>query len=201
MYLNISPEGWQRASLSMLSLIMLFALVFDLRERRIPNQIVGLALASGLLFNFMGPQTVSGNAGLFTATPGALGIFDAMFGTLAGLALFLPLYLVRATGAGDVKLMAGIGSFTGAGAAVNIVLFILLAGGLLALTRMLWAGNSRRVMANVSVALGQMLPGSAGTFNIATHSADRMPYAVAMAAGLLAYGGWIFSGRSPVFMF
>ena len=201
MYLNISPEGWQRASLSMLSLIMLFALVFDLRERRIPNQIVGLALASGLLFNFMGPLTASGNAGLFTPTPGALGILDALLGAMAGLALFLPLYLVRATGAGDVKLMAGIGSFAGAGAAVNIALFILLAGGVLALVRMLWAGNSRRVISNVSMALGQMLPGSAGTFNIAAHSADRMPYAVAMAAGLLAYGLWISSGRSPVFMF
>lgn len=201
MYLNISPEGWQRASLSMLSLTLLLALVFDLRERRIPNQIVVLALASGLLLNFMGPQTELGNAGLFTAMPGALGISGALLGALVGLALFLPLYLVRATGAGDVKLMAGIGSFTGAGAAVNIALFILLAGGMLALVRMLWAGNSRRVIANVSMALGQMLPGSAGTFNIAAHSADRMPYAVAMAAGLLAYGLWIFSGHSPVFIF
>ena len=201
MYLNISPEGWQRASLSMLSLTLLLALVFDLRERRIPNQIVLLALVSGLLLNFMGPQTAGNNAGLFTATPGALGISGALLGALVGLALFLPLYLLRATGAGDVKLMAGIGSFTGAGAAVNIALFILLAGGVLALVRMVWAGNSRRVIANVSMALGQMLPGSAGTFNIATHSADRMPYGVAMAGGLLAYGLWIFSGRSPIVMF
>jgi Flp pilus assembly protein protease CpaA len=81
------------------------------------------------------------------------------------------------------------------------VLFILLAGGVLSVARMLWAGNSRRVMGNVWVVLRQMLPGSAGTFNIAAHSADRMPYGVAMAAGLLAYGVWIFSGRNPIVMF
>ena len=201
MQLNMSPGAWQLASLSMLALVLLLAVVFDIRERRIPNPLVLLALGAGMFFNLTGPQTAAHGAGLFTLTPGALGISGALLGALVGLVLFLPLYLVRATGAGDVKLMAGIGSFTGAGAAVSIVLFILLAGGLLSLGRMLWAENSRRVMANVSMALGQMLPGSAGTFNIAAHSADRMPYAVAMAAGLLAYGLWISSGRSPVFMF
>ena len=200
MQLNMSPGAWQLASLLMLALVMLLAVVFDLRERRIPNPLVLLALGAGMFFNLTGPQVAAGT-GLFTVTPGALGISGAVLGALTGLALLMPLYLLRATGAGDVKLMAGIGSFTGAGAALNIVLFILLAGGVLSLARMLWAGNSRRVMANVSMALGQMLPGSAGTFNIATHSADRMPYAVAMAAGLLTYGLWIFSGRSPVFMF
>ena len=201
MQLNLSPDAWQLASLSMLALVMFIALVSDIRDRRIPNPLVLLALGAGVFFNFTGPQTAAQGAGLFTATPGALGLAGAVLGALAGLGLFLPLYLVRATGAGDVKLMAGIGSFTGAGAALNIVLFILLAGGVLALARMLWAGNSRRVMANVAMGLGQMRPGSAGTFDIAAHSADRMPYGVAMAAGLLAYGGWIFSGRQPIVMF
>jgi len=201
MNLNRSPDAWQLASLSMLALVMILALVSDLRERRIPNPLVLLALGAGVFFNITGPQATADGAGLFTATPGALGLSGAVLGALAGLALFLPLYLVQATGAGDVKLMAGIGSFTGAGAALNIALFILLAGGVLALVRMLWAGNSRRVMANVAMALRQMLPGLAGTFNIAAHSADRMPYGVAMAAGLLAYGMWIFSGRNPIVMF
>lgn len=201
MRFNLSPDAWQLASLSMLALGMLIALVSDIRDRRIPNPLVLLALGAGVFFNLAGPQTAAYHAGLFTLTPGALGVWGAVLGALAGLALFLPLYLVHATGAGDVKLMAGIGSFTGAGAALNITLFILLAGGVLALARMLWAGNSRRVMANVATALGQMRPGSAGSFDIATHSADRMPYGVAMAAGLLAYGAWIFSGRQPIVMF
>ena len=201
MHLNMSPGAWQLASLSMLALVLLLAVVFDIRERRIPNQLVLLALGAGMFFNLTGPQSAAYGAGLFTLTPGALGLSGAVLGALAGLALLLPLYLLRATGAGDVKLMAGIGSFTGADATVNIVLFILLAGGVLAVARMLWAGNSRRVMANVAMALGQMRPGSAGSFDIAAHSADRMPYGVAMAAGLLAYGAWIFSGRQPIVMF
>ncbi|MDB5884528.1 MAG: hypothetical protein JWR74_699 [Polaromonas sp.] len=201
MQLNMSPGTWQLASLLMLALVLLMAVVSDIRERRIPNQLVLLALGAGVFFNLTGPQSAAPGAGMFTTMPGALGASGALLGALAGLALFMPLYLVRATGAGDVKLMAGIGSFTGAGAAVNIALFILLAGGVLSLARMVWAGNSRRVMANVAMALGQMRPGSAGTFDIAAHSADRMPYGVAMAAGVLAYGVWIFSGRQPIVMF
>lgn len=201
MQLNLSPSAWQLASLSMLALVMIVALVSDLRERRIPNPLVLLALGAGVFFNLAGPQAAVYSAGLFTTTPGALGLWGAVLGALAGLAMFLPLYLVHATGAGDVKLMGGIGSFTGAGAALNIALFILLAGGVLAVARMLWAGNSRRVIANVATALGQMRLGSTGTFDIAAHSADRMPYGVAMAAGLLAYGAWIFSGRQPIVMF
>ena len=104
-------------------------------------------------------------------------------------------------GAGDIKLMAGIGSFVGAATAINLALFILVTGGVLAVVRMVWARKSRLVMRNVVTALGQMLPGSAGTFDPATQSADRMPYGVAMAGGLLAYSAWIFSGRYPLVNF
>ena len=201
MQFDMSYEAWQAASLSALALLVLAALGFDVRQRRIPNTLVVLALGTGLLINLIGPQAAHRSAGLFTTMPGALGAKGAALGALAGLAVFLPLYLLRAMGAGDVKLMAGIGSFVGPATAVNLALFILLTGGVLAVARMLWAGKSRLVMRNVAAALGQMLPGSAGTFDPAIHSADRMPYSVAMAAGLLAYGAWIFSGHYPLVSF
>ena len=201
MQFDMSYEAWQALGLLALLLLVLVALMFDLKQRRIPNTLVLLALGAGLLINLIGPQAGPRMAGLFTTMPGALGIKGAVLGALTGLAVFLPFYLLRAMGAGDVKLMAGIGSFVGPATALNIALFILVAGGVLAVVRMVWAGKSRLVMANVAAALGQMLPGSAGTFDPATQSADRMPYGVAMAAGLLAYGAWIFSGRYPLVNF
>ena len=196
-----SPEAWQAIGISTLMLFAFIAVLYDLRQRRIPNQLVVLMLVAGLLINLIGPQAGLRMAGLFTTMPGALGIKGAGLGALTGLALFLPLYLMCAMGAGDVKLMAGMGSFVGPATAVNLALFILVTGGVMAVARMLWTGKSQLVMFNVAAALGQMLPGSSSTFDPATQSADRMPYAVAMAGGLLAYGAWIFSGRDPLIIF
>lgn len=201
MHFDKFPEAWQALGLLALMLLVLVALIFDLKQRRIPNQLVVLTLGAGLLINLIGPQAGPRMAGLFTTMPGALGLKGAVLGALTGLAVFLPFYLLRAMGAGDVKLMAGIGSFVGPATTVNLALFILLAGGVMAVARMLWTGKSQLVMLNVVAALGQVLPGSSDSFDPATQSADRMPYGVAMAGGLLAYGVWIFSGRYPLINF
>jgi len=201
MQFNIDPETWQAISLSVLALLVITALVFDLRQRRIPNKLVLLVLGAGLITNLIGPQTWLQGAGLITNYPGALGIKGASLGALSGLAFFLPFYLLRAMGAGDVKLMAGIGSFVGPATAIDVALFILVTGGVVAGVRMVWVRKTQLVLINVATALGQLVPGSAARFDPATQSADRMPYGVAMAGGLLAYGLWIFSGHAPLVNF
>lgn len=201
MQFNIIPEAWQAISLTTLALLVLIALVFDLRQRRIPNTLVLLMLGVGLFIHLIGPQVSQSGAGLFTAYPDALGAKGALLGALTGLTIFLPLYLLRAMGAGDVKLMAGIGSFVGPATAIDVALFILVTGGVLAVVRMVWVRKTQLVLFNVVAALGQWVPGSVARFDPATQSADRMPYGVAMAVGLLAYGAWIFSGHNPIVNF
>ncbi|MDP3193168.1 prepilin peptidase [Rhodoferax sp.] len=201
MWFKLAPDAWQTLGLTALVLLVLTALVFDLRERRIPNTLVLLTLGAGLVVNLIGPQIWSSGSGLLSTYPGAIGIKGSLLGAVTGLAVFLPFYLLRAMGAGDVKLMAGIGSFVGPATAINVALFILVAGGMLALVRMVWVGKTQLVLFNVVTALGQYVPGSVARFNPATQSADRMPYALAMAAGLLAYGAWIFSGHAPLVNF
>lgn len=201
MWFTLAPEAWQVAGLSALVLLVLTALVFDLRERRIPNKLVLLVLAAGLLINLIGPHLWLRGSGLLSAYPSALGAKGAILGALTGLAVFLPFYLMRAMGAGDVKLMAGIGTFVGPAAAINVALFILVAGGMLAVVRLVWVGKTQLVLFNVVTALGQWVPGSVARFDPATQSVDRMPYGLAMAGGLLAYGAWIFSGHAPLINF
>jgi prepilin peptidase CpaA len=198
---KLAPDAWQALGLTTLALLVLTAMVFDLRQRRIPNTLVLLALGAGLLINFIGPQVGLRGTGLLTAYPSALGIKGALLGALTGLAVFLPFYLLRAMGAGDVKLMAGIGSFVGPAAAIDVALFILVAGGVLAVVRMVWVRKTQLVLFNVVTALSQLVPGTAARFDAATQSADRMPYGLAMAGGLLAYGAWIFSGHAPLLSF
>jgi len=194
---EISPGVWQFGGLSLLSLVVLWSLRTDLSSRRIPNKLVVFALCAGVLTHLVGP---AGN-GLLSNAPGNLGVQAAMLGALTGLLLFLPLYTLRAMGAGDVKLTAAIGAFTGPADMVNVALFILLMGGALALVRMLWAGSSRRVLLNLQLMLLPVFAGGQRRFDPATQSADRMPFAVAIAAGLLAYGAWLWLWGSPPLRF
>jgi prepilin peptidase CpaA len=102
----------------------------DIRSRRIPNTLVLPGAIAGLLLNAMLPHEMGG-----------LGIFDSLAGLGLGLVLLLPPYLLRAMGAGDVKLMAMTGAFLGVKGVVGAFMYILLAGGLLALAMAWRQGN------------------------------------------------------------
>jgi prepilin peptidase CpaA len=196
MQTDLTPATWQLWCFALLTLTMMMVLDSDLREHRIPNVVVLLGLGAGVLLNSFGPA--NGQAGLFGDFPGALGAAQAILGALSGLLIFLPLYLMRAMGAGDVKLLAALGSFVGPVEVIGVALCILLAGGLLALARMLWTHQSRQVLGNVWLVLSGMVQGGVHRFDPATQSVERMPYALAFAAGLLLYGGWRSVGGMPL---
>lgn len=199
MSFDLTPATWQLWCFAVLSLAMVIAVEADTRERRIPNVLVLLMLCAGVTLNVLGPD--NGRGGLFSYFPGALGAGGAVLGALTGLLAFLPLYWLRATGAGDVKLMAALGSFVGPMEVLNLALSILVVGGVLAVLRMLWAGKSRLVVNNVKLALGSLGRGASQRFDPATQSADRMPYALAFAGGLLSYGYWRLIGGAPFISF
>lgn len=94
------------------------ATVIDLRSRRIPNLLT--AAMSGI--------------GLAMAATGISGIGPkaAVAGFALGLLLMMPGYLLGATGAGDVKLMAAVGAVVGPVLVVTAFLFTAVAGGILA---------------------------------------------------------------------
>lgn len=198
MRLDITPATWQLWCFATLTLAMVIAVEADTRERRIPNVLVLVMLCAGVVLNVLGPD--NGRGGLFNHFPGALGASGALLGALAGFASFLPLYGLHAMGAGDVKLMAALGSFVGPMEALNLALSILVAGGLLAVLRMLWARKSRLVLGNVKLALSGLMVGSR-KFDPVTQSADRMPYALAFTGGLMSYGYWRLIGGAPFISF
>ncbi|WP_454876778.1 A24 family peptidase [Pseudomonas farris] len=91
------------------------AVVSDLLRHRIPNMLVLLGIALGLA-----GQTYSG---------GLSGLGDSLLGMLICFGLFLPMYAVGGMAAGDVKLMAMVGTFLGFHFALWAAMFSLLAGG------------------------------------------------------------------------
>lgn len=198
MTFDITPATWQLWCLVTLALAMVMVVESDVREHRIPNVMVLLVLLAGVALNAAGPA--NGREGMFSHFPGALGVGQALLGVLVGLAFFLPMYLLRAMGAGDVKLLAALGAFAGPVEVISLALSVLIAGGLLAVLRMLWTRKSRLVLSNVKLAMSGLMVG-ARLFDPATQSADRMPYALAFAGGLASYGYWRLSGGAPFINF
>ena len=148
---------------TLLLLMVSIAAVNDLATRRIPNRLLLAGLAGALLLHGL------------SAEPGAA-LLSALGGMLLGLAIFLPFYLVRGMAAGDVKMMAVVGFFTGPTEAFQIAIFTWCAGGLMALLLILLRSRLRQVFVNVGHLLsGTTLPLSAGA----------MPYGVAIALGTI----------------
>lgn len=154
----------------------------DLRERRIPNRVVGVGLAAAAALHTLARAT--GQAPL--AGDGAWAWLSGAL--LAGAAL-LPLYLLRACGAGDVKLLAMVGAFVGPDLALPAALYTLAVGGVLSLAVMAFKGVTSSTLHNLHGMLvdwsqratsgqGLKLPPLATT-------AARLPYALAIAAGAL----------------
>jgi prepilin peptidase CpaA len=198
---TLSPEGWQFTALMALGVLLALAVWTDARQRRIPNVLVLVTLMAGIFLN-LADTASDARTGLFTTEPGALGLWFSLAGAFTGLLFFLPMWLLRALGAGDVKLFAAVGAFAGPAATVNLALCVLLAGGLLAIARLMLFPGKELVRHNMVALLGQLRPGSASPgFDARSQTAWRMPYAVAIAAGVAFYATWTLSGRAPFIQF
>ncbi len=90
-------------------LLGIAVIAYDLLFRRVPNWLLLAALGI-----HVGWLVVTGQG------PGGTGVSQSLIGGCVGLALFLPLYALRAMGAGDVKFFALLGLMMGASALLPI---------------------------------------------------------------------------------
>jgi len=150
------------------------ACLFDLRIRRIPNAL-----------------TLGGAVGACVyalAFHGVSGLTMSLAGWAAGLAIFLPFFLLRGLGAGDVKLMACLGAWLGPGLAVWSALYAALAGGVLALIVALASGYFRPMLENVYLLLAHFRVAGVRPhpeLRLDRGKGPRLPYAVPIAVGTL----------------
>jgi prepilin peptidase CpaA len=174
--------------LILLCCLMAMAVWSDLRTRRIPNRLVFGGALLGLLLNTLYPA----GAGLLVGEPfGGIGLPWALAGLAMGLGLLLPMYMLRALGAGDVKMMAMVGAFVGPGPVGACVLLTFLAGGVLAVAVALATGKLRATLHNTwhmsTHTMLRSMHGDIGPIDAPAAPSGRLPYAVAIAAGTLSY--------------
>ncbi len=128
--------------LGLLFAVLLGAAFKDLKERRIPNLLLLIGGVGALLMS-LSMQSISMQA--------------LLAGGGVGLLVFLPFYAMSAMGAGDIKLMAIVGTYLGVKGVLISALLTALAGGVLALGFVLFRART------------------------------RIPYAVAILAGVTGY--------------
>jgi prepilin peptidase CpaA len=146
---------------------VLIATVVDLRTRRIPNELTAALAGIGL--------------GLAATGISGLSVWGSVGGFALGFLLMMPGHALGATGAGDVKLMAAVGSVMGPGLVVSAFLFTAIAGGVLAVV----VAARRQRLAATLAGTGRLIkaPTEAQQEIRSAAAARRFAYGPAIAVG------------------
>ena len=143
--------------------------VIDLRIRRVPNKLTLGIAALGVL--------------IAVTNTGAVSVGAAFAGLGVGLAIMLPSHIIGATGAGDVKLFAALGTLLGPWGIVTAFVYTAIAGGVLALAVAL---SRRRLRDTIERTAWFVRTRGANVAEIEGASSDnRFAYAPAIALGAL----------------
>lgn len=162
-------------TLAVLLVLLAVAVVSDLKSHRIPNLLLAPTLSLALM--------------MWTMLGGFDGLVFSLSGLALGLAMLLPLYLVRGTAAGDVKLLGVVGSFLGPWGAVVAGLSTMMAGAVIGIIFVVWQSVRPSIELQATRFLTPPYTGarsSSGTHSLGRRSAvTRIPYAPAIAGGTL----------------
>jgi prepilin peptidase CpaA len=116
-----SPAAW------IVTAVLVEAAIIDGLQLRVPNWLTYHLAAAGLA--------------LAAYDGGSAGLLWSLAGLAAGLALLLPLYAIGGMGAGDVKLLAAVGAWTGATAVFWAFAVSAVVGGVIALVMAIASGR------------------------------------------------------------
>ncbi len=153
------------------------AVVWDLKERRIPNALTALLAVGGLVFHL--------------ATTGLPGLKFSLLGLAVGLGIFIVPYMLGGMGGGDVKLLAGLGAWLGPMSILITALYTGVAGGLLALGVIVASGGKNfknfNFMKTIYEDLVCFITFRGSQPIAAASSRSGIPYSLAIAAGTLGF--------------
>ena len=173
-------DNWH---VKVVSAILILAAWIDGKELKVPNWITFPMVISGLIYS--------------TCVGGWAGLGGGLLGMSAGLLCLLPLYAVGGMGAGDVKLMAGIGAWLGWKITVTAFCASTIVGALMAVIMVLWRRSARKHYENFLMILIEWAQVT-NPFKLAETAAERkpqmllLPYGIPICIGTIGY--FIYAG-------
>ena len=172
-----------------LIVILVLASLFDIKSRRIPNYLSVILVIISLSAYFL----AGGIDGLLFSLKGM---------GLGFIILFVP-YLFGAMGAGDVKLMTGVGAALGPGQVLLALLFTSILGGVLAVAIILAGDTIKKTLKNFYASAWLALSGAGITplkAGLAHKKKTKVPYGFVIACGTVASMLWqvVVQGKLPV---
>lgn len=165
----------------LVSFILIEAAIIDGRSLRVPNLLTYNFLAGGLLFAFW-----KGGSPLFLMSAA---------GAAVGLLSLLPLYAIGGMGAGDVKLMAGVGAWIGPWLTLCAFVSTAMAGAVIAAGMIVYSGRPFRHLAMMHT-IGAEVLSIKNPVELSERAAARkptmmlLPYAIPIAIGSIASFAW-----------
>lgn len=148
----------------------------DWRYRRIPNWLTVPGLVVGIAAN-----------AVVLGWPGAKA---SLLGALLGLALLLPLVLLRSLGAGDWKLVGAMGAFLGPERLIVVLIGAVFVAGAMALVLIVYKGRVKQAVHNIGRMLAAMFSLRLPEPELTLENPEslKVPFGVALAITLILYG-------------
>ena len=170
------------------SVVLVVAAVIDGIQLKVPNWLTFPFIISGWIYSAIA-YGMAGDAWY-------IGLAWSLAGTVVGLALLLPLYSIGGMGAGDVKLLAGVGAWVYCSTTFYSFCFSVIVGALMAIAMVLyrraWRKHSLQFQAIVNEIMTIRNPDV-----LASIAADRkssmllLPYGIPICVGTIIYFAWM----------
>jgi prepilin peptidase CpaA len=165
----------------LLTAVLIIAAVIDGWKLKVPNWITLPLIAGGWVYS--------------TACFGWEGLGWSLLGTVVGLALLLPAYAIGGMGAGDVKLLAGVGAWVGSTTTLYAFCVSAIVGGAIALLMVLWRRDWRHHSDQFWTIVNEIReirdPNSLSAIAAERKNAMLLlPYGIPIAIGTIAYFAW-----------
>ena len=164
-----------------LSVVLVVAAVIDGWMLKVPNWLTFPLIISGWVY--------------WGVTDGWSGFGLSVLGTAVGIALLLVPYSVGGMGAGDVKMLGGIGAWVGAGCTVGAFCVSAVVGGVIAVGMIAWHGSLRRNTRMFKQILTEFVvvrdfSALTGIASARKSSMMLLPYGIPLAIGSIGYFAW-----------
>jgi prepilin peptidase CpaA len=168
------------------SATLVVAAVIDGLKLKVPNWITFPMILSGWIYS-----------AAFSPFAGFEGLMYSLIGTAVGLALLLPAYAIGGMGAGDVKLMAGVGAWVWGTVTLYAFAVSAIVGGVIAVLMVLAGRGWYKHQSQFWMIANEILT-IKDPEKLAVIAAERkpsmmlLPYGIPIAIGTIAY--FVFAG-------